>query len=135
MKTKEAIEYLKLCKLENIGYRGKDYDHITDLLKRGERFEAIIKELKQYCLILENQSILKEIVRLEQKYFPKPESKYDLCKQDIIYDAKRREMYGYKKFKDFYYYIGVADTLLDTENITVEESIELNNVIQKYLKD
>ena len=50
-------------------------DNVIDLLKRGEKYEAIEKGIKQYCLILENQNVLKEVIRLEQKYFPKPKKK------------------------------------------------------------
>jgi len=63
MESKEAIEI------------GKDILKVIESVSRGEKYEAIEKGIKQYCLILENQNVLKEIIRLEQKYFPKPVKK------------------------------------------------------------
>jgi len=80
METKEAIEFVEWAKdvfygantskKENIEFIKKG-NEVKELFQRGEKFEKVEKGIKQYCLILERQSVLKEIIRLEQKYFPK----------------------------------------------------------------
>ena len=59
MKTENMIE---IC---------EDVKDIIDIVARGEKYEEIFKELKIYCSVLERHDILKEIIRLELKYFPK----------------------------------------------------------------
>jgi len=67
MNTKEVIELLEKDKLLDEAII-KSY---VALLKRGEKYKEIFKELKIYCSVLERHDILKEIIRLELKYFPK----------------------------------------------------------------
>ena len=67
MNTKEVIELLEKDKLLDEAII-KSY---VALLKRGEKNKEIFKELKIYCSVLERHDILKEIIRLELKYFPK----------------------------------------------------------------
>lgn len=81
MNTKEAIEIVETAYDEEreIGTGNlipnytlmENIPAIVKLLQRGEKFEKIERGIKQYCLILENQNVLKEVIRLEQKYFPK----------------------------------------------------------------
>ena len=85
MNTKKAIGFLEnicesLSKQCDSGSGSDDVDtvmmgieanKVINLLKRGEKFEEIFKELKIYCSVLERHDILKEIIRLELKYFPK----------------------------------------------------------------
>ena len=145
MLIKGELRYIQILKDRGTCVDSR-LEEIEEALLRGEKFEEIVEELEKcgnryrFDYIGSHSGkttdfLIDEIRKLKQKYFPEPRSKFDLCKQDIICDAKRRDIMGYKKFKDYYYYIGVVDTLLDMESITVEESIELNNIIQKKLKD
>ena len=66
MNIKEAILILKEFDLTE-----GEQNEIINLLKQGEKYKEIFKELKIYCSVLERHDILKEIIRLELKYFPK----------------------------------------------------------------
>ena len=63
---------------------------------------------------------------------------YEIYKRDIVRQSKRLEIMGYKKFKDYYYYMGVMDTLFEDGRITEEESIEIREGLdafrEEYLK-
>jgi len=85
MNTKEAVEWIfdiwhewenvYGVDGEQVLEEGKKMDEVIELLQRGEKYEAIEKGIKQYCLILERQNVLKEVIRLEHKYFPPQPSK------------------------------------------------------------
>ena len=80
MNMKEAIRYIKLTKLEDIGCSGKEYDDIIDLLKRGNKFEEMWGWLDntisayygdpKYFHEYSTKQIIKIMSNLQQKYFP-----------------------------------------------------------------
>ena len=69
MNTKEAIEFIRLKivppKWDEEKYKG--LKRVIELLKRGEKFEAIVSELEN-CLLPEQY---KTVEIIKQKYFPK----------------------------------------------------------------
>lgn len=74
MNTQKAIEFLNECQDENIELQEEGHNklllEVIDLLKRGEKYEAILEEMKEiYC----NGKRVTHIVfnNLIQKYFPK----------------------------------------------------------------
>lgn len=89
MNTKEAIEFLEECQDEIIDLQEKGHDEllikVINLLKRGEKYEKILDELKIDVQGLRKKAednskidelrsfsiIHEDIKRLEQKYFPK----------------------------------------------------------------
>ena len=99
MNTKEAIEFMKsfIEVITSIDIRNGDkksieiyndkINRIIDLLKRGEKYEAMWKELKYKFEILHKDIETGEeyytgvinkidIKELEQKYFPKPSDNF-----------------------------------------------------------
>jgi len=75
MNTKEAInDAIETIKYYNRMYydtgHTEDLKQIIELLKRGEKYEAIVNELEN-CLLPEQ---LKIVEKLKQKYFPKEET-------------------------------------------------------------
>ena len=79
MNTKEAIEFLECEKRVECGHAtqcklAKDFNEVIECLKRGEKYEKIVNDLKNeiiwHSTELEN-SIKYTINVLEQKYFPK----------------------------------------------------------------
>ena len=77
MEVKEAIEFLRLTRLESgcISER-KDYDDIVELLQEGEKYRQMWEGLKKSYggLNVMNYPIWDEMEILEQKYFPKEAS-------------------------------------------------------------
>jgi len=80
MNTKEAIEFVRLTRLESgLISEGKDYDDIITLLRQGEKYKQMWEVLKdKYCFLRNDHRRTNEIVYLkgilkdlEQKYFPK----------------------------------------------------------------
>ena len=81
MEVKEAIEYLKLCKLEDISSNGKDYISIIILIQELSKYWHMWEKFKdeygfahyvnQDC---QQPNTLKEFMNIiEQKHFPKEE--------------------------------------------------------------
>ena len=76
MKTKEAIEKLKhimdcykCIGDERINNIERDKIDIVDLLKRGEKYEAMWEEVVRYFSYMEWKDEI--IEKIKQKYFPK----------------------------------------------------------------
>lgn len=86
MNTKEAIRYIKLCKLEDGSSDGKDYTDIIALLQQGEKYRKMWEEFKEIygaqSIVLEGklQNLEDKMDWFEQKYFPKEESKNERSK-------------------------------------------------------
>jgi len=83
MKTKEAIEFIKALFLGDVK-NDKDEDgilysdranDIIELLQRGEKYEALYKEIKENVLNCEYCENI-ELKKLEQKHFPKPSDNF-----------------------------------------------------------
>jgi len=72
MNTKEAIEFIRLKivppKWDEEKYKG--LKRVIELLQRGEKYEALYKEIKENVLNCEYCENI-EINKIEQKYFPK----------------------------------------------------------------
>ncbi|MCK4329280.1 hypothetical protein KAX02_05505 [candidate division WOR-3 bacterium] len=92
MDTKEAIEKVKnkyegwmgwASSQEEVDKLGEERDKIIELLQRGEKYKAIVKEFKEvwgkriYIFKDSNYISITNIVnKLEQKYFPKPSDNF-----------------------------------------------------------
>jgi len=53
----------------------KELNEVVEILQRGEKFEALYKEIKENVLNCEYCENI-EINKLEQKYFPKPSDNF-----------------------------------------------------------
>ncbi len=82
MKTKEAIKYLNGFNIEYVGNRGfneerkNNLNEVIALLKRGEKFEAIVNDLEKFndgkvLKVNENEWWKYRVNKIIQKYFPK----------------------------------------------------------------
>ena len=58
MDIKEAVEYLKLCKLEDICCHRGEYDNIIDLLHQGEKYKAMWQTLLEDLDFMPNKEKL-----------------------------------------------------------------------------
>ena len=70
MNTEEAIEFVRLTRLESGVSERKDYDDIISLLKRGEVYEKMWEELDD-DIGYSDYDILQKMEELKQKHFPK----------------------------------------------------------------
>jgi len=85
METKEAIEFVSYHKITTADTfygnederieENKKLDEVVEILQRGEKFEALYKEIKENVLNCEYCENI-EINKLEQKYFPKPSDNF-----------------------------------------------------------
>ena len=88
MEVKEAIKYLKLCKMEDCGYSGEEYINIINLLEELSKYKQMWGKLKEtnppavinYIThdddmknIINQSKILRNTLMdtMEQKYFSK----------------------------------------------------------------
>jgi len=76
MKTKEAIKFMQK-EIEYVTYPAfkchKEKREVIEVLKRGEKFEKMWRELENKDLTYNNDSpvVNDEMYYIEQKYFPK----------------------------------------------------------------
>jgi hypothetical protein len=114
MDTKEAIEFIKLCKLEASGFEGWKFDKVISLLQhlstsqeQGEKYKACWEELKSkyynHKLVkslpkMELYKCLAEVINeYEQKYFPKSDS----VKKTITIEVETKSEIAAKHFIDW----------------------------------
>ena len=73
MNTKEAIDWIEDCKDQNLSeeYDNKKMNEIVKLLKRGEKYEKMFNTILNWTMHDGSFIPVKELINLEQKYFPK----------------------------------------------------------------
>ena len=76
MDTKETIHALKELEKAKFNYQSQSIHRAIELLQRGEKYEKIFNTILNWTMHDGDFIPVKELIKLEQKYFPKPSKNF-----------------------------------------------------------
>lgn len=71
MKVKEAIEWLKITKRESMGYEGKGYSEVINLIEELNKYKQMWEELEETDMNIDSPIVNDTMYYMKKKYFPK----------------------------------------------------------------